>query len=325
MDLFSRGRTVSAPAPSTSIGDLKQLAISARVARETPKAFASAPVIAKRPFSYESINDQRNNDRAESVWSIGSLFFNRLWPVELARMSISSTAREHNYDRYLTPEQRKLQKQGYRLFINPVIAGDLNEFVRLYSAVTMTGAEIRSMAEAFDAQFTPSADFGKGSYFTFMVEKEWPVASRVAGTSKTFKRTSSLLYTATPVGGMRGGGYNKRTGKQTGSYWGITQFSAGTYDTVQRKARGWGLDLPARREDMTFGAMLVAAYVLALMGQPYIIASGVDVNPLTVYISHNQGFGVWRNKTIPNSFWDGQSVAAKELLRKYGIVPARDA
>lgn len=320
MDLFSRGRTVSVPAPiSTSVGDLKRLAVSARVARETPKAFANGPVVARRPFSYESVEDQKKADKVESAWSIGSLFFNRLWPVELARMSISSTAREHNYDRYLTPEQRQMQRKGYRLFINPVIAGDLNEFVRLYSESTMTGVEIRAMAEAFDAQFTPTGDFGKGSFFTFLVEKEWPL------TKKTFKSGSRLLYTAEPIGGMRGGGYNKRTGKMTGSYWGITQFSAGTYDMVQRKARGWGLDLPARREDMTFGAMLVASYVLALMGQPYMIASSVDVNPLTIYVSHNQGFGVWQNKTIPSSFWDGQSASAKGLLRKYGIAPARDA
>lgn len=319
MDLFSRGRTVSVPAPTTSVGDLKRLVVNARAARETPKAFASAPVQAKRPFSYESIRDQRKTSGVESAWDIGSLFFNRLWPVELARMSISSTAREHNYNRYLTPEQRKMQQRGYRLFINPVIAGDLNEFVKLYSESTMTGEEIRAMAEAFDAQFTPTADFGKGSYFTFMVEKEWPL------TKKSFKSGSRLLYTATPVGGMRGGGYNKRTGKPTGSYWGITQFSAGTYDMVQRKAGGWGLDLPARREDMTFGAMLVASYVLALMGQPYIIAAGGSVNPLTIYVSHNQGFGVWQNKTVPSSFWEGQSASAKELLRQYGIGPARDA
>lgn len=288
-----------------------------RDAKAIPDKFADEPVAAVYPYSYQPIKEQNKLSKAEFAWTGLNLFVSRLWPVELARMSISSTARDHRYEKYLTAAQRAMVAKGYQLFINPVIAGDLNAFGRENDQKRLTGAQIKKVAQKFDTQFTFMGDFGDSGIFTHLVGYEFDSQS-----SKMYEAKRNTLHTTVPTGGMRGGGWNAETKQPTGAYWGITQFGASTYSYVLNYARGWGVSLPANRQDMTFGQMLVAAYVLAIIRQPTLVNLGIPVNPVTIYINHNQGNGVWRAegvKKIKASAWDGQSAAAKALLKSYGF------
>lgn len=307
------------PTRQASPGDVEYKLRLLRVATQdkAPAPFASAPVRASKPYSYVPIKEQSQMSKAELIYDGISLFAKSLWPVELARLSISSTAKDHVYNRYLNATQREMVKKGYRLFINQTIAGDLNAFGREHSKKRMTGKEIKKLAQAFDRQFTFMGDLGESGIFTFMVSNEWQV-----NTDKEFEAKKATLYTSTPVGGMKGGGWNPATRQPTGAYWGITQFGTATYNTVLAHAKGYGIDLPVSRSEMTFGQMLVAAYVLAIVRQPTLVALGIEVNPATVYINHNQGNGVWTKKGVKQikaSAWDGQSVQVKALLRSYGF------
>ncbi|UBF42572.1 hypothetical protein [Cystovirus CAP4] len=284
---------------------------------KAPAAFASSPIRASKPYSYVPIKEQSQMSKAELIYDGISLFAKSLWPVELARLSISSTAKDHVYNRYLNAAQRAMVKKGYQLFINSTIAGDLNEFGREHSKKRMTGKEIKKLAQAFDRQFTFMGDLGESGIFTFLVSNEWDVKS-----DKQYEAKKATLYTTTPVGGMKGGGWDPVRKIPTGAYWGITQFGTATYNTVLAHAKGYGVDLPVSRSDMTFGQMLVAAYVLAITRQPTLVALGIEVNPATVYINHNQGNGVWTKKgakQIKASAWDGQSTQVQTLLRSYGF------
>lgn len=287
--------------------------------RAIPAPFATSPIRARNPYSYAEIRSQQEASWVENTWDVASLFISKLWPVELARMSVNSTAKGYHYSAYLTASQRSMQKQGYVLFINEKIAGDLNAFGSQYSSHEMTGKEIKAMALAFDRQFTPLGDLGNKGIFSTLVGYEFPTAD-----AKRYANTAAM-HSAQPIGGMRGGGYDASTGKATGNYWGITQFGASTYTTTRSKALGWGIDLPQSRQQMTFGQMLVAAYVLAILGQPALVVRGLPVNESTIYINHNQGYGVWnkdKQRKIKQSFWDGQSAAVKRLLTSYGFARA---
>lgn len=285
--------------------------------RAIPEKFTDKPVQAAYPYSYQPIKSQNTMSKAEMAWTGLTLFASRLWPVELARMSISSTARDHRYEKYLTSAQRSMVTKGYKLFINPVIAGDLNAFGRQNDQKRLTGVQIKELAERFDTQFTFLGDFGVGGIFTHLVSLEFDTK-----TSALYEAGKHTLHTTRPVGGMKGGGWNKKTKQPTGAYWGITQFGQETYDYVLSYAKGWGVSLPTRRQDMTFGQMIVAAYVLAIMRQPTLVNHGIPVDPITIYINHNQGDGVWRVKGVKEikaDAWDGQSSAAKALLKSYGF------
>lgn len=142
-----------------------------------PAAFASEPIRASNPYSYVPIKEQSQMSKAELIYDGILLFAKRLWPLELARLSISSTAKDHVYNRYLNAAQREMVKKGYRLFINQTIAGDLNEFGREHSKKRMTGKEIKKLAQVFDRQFTFMGDFGESGIFTFLVSNEWDVKS----------------------------------------------------------------------------------------------------------------------------------------------------
>lgn len=291
-----------------------------RSVESAPAPFASAPITAAKPFSYQPIKKQASESRLEQAYDVGSMFISKLWPVELIRMSISTTKREAKYARYLNPAQLKMREKGYVLFINEEIAGDLNAFSKLHSKKQMTGAEIQALAREFDRLFTPEeefAEFGNG-IFANLVRYEFNVPPTVP-----FEAGKATMFTSRPVGGMKGGGYNAKTGKPTGAYWGITQFGASTYSDAVRHARGYGVSLPKTRNEMTFGQMLVAAYILAIVRQPTLISVGVPVSPATIYINHNQGNGVWTQagtKFIKRIAWDGQSAEVKSLLSSYGFV-----
>lgn len=285
--------------------------------RAIPEKFTDKPVEAADPYSYQPIKSQKTMSNVELAWTGLTLFASRLWPVELARMSISSTARDHRYEKYLTPAQRSMAAKGYKLFINPVIAGDLNAFGRQNDQKRLTGVQIKELAERFDTQFTFLGDFGVGGIFTHLVSLEFDTK-----TSTLYEAGKPTLHTTRPVGGMKGGGWNEKTKQPTGAYWGITQFGQATYNYVLSYAKGWGVSLPTRRQDMTFGQMIVAAYMLAIIRQPTLVNRGIPVNPVTVYINHNQGDGVWRVKGVKRikaEAWDGQSSAAKALLKSYGF------
>lgn len=322
MRLFADPRAAIPRGSQRTTSPQQRSALQRRVVADdrAPAAFATEPVVAKRPYSYQPIKSQSQQSYLENAYDIGSLFINKLWPVELARMSISSTNREPKYARYLNPTQLKMRERGYVLFINPEIAGDLNEFGKRHNEKRLTGAEIQKLAREFDRQFTPDGDlaqYGSG-IFANLVRIEFNVDPNVV-----FEASKATMFTTRPVGGMKGGGYNAKTGKPTGAYWGITQFGAGTYLDVIRHARGYGVTLPKTRSEMTFGQMLVAAYILAIIRQPTLINVGVPVVPATIYINHNQGNGVWLQsgtKFIKALAWDGQSKEVKELLSSYGFV-----
>lgn len=306
----------NAPRSTARLNDVLNELELYRDTKAIPEKFTDTAVEAMYPYSYQPIKAQNNLSKAEFAWSGLSLFVSRLWPVELARMSISTT-RDHNYEKYLTASQRAMMTKGYQLFINPVIAGDLNAFGRENDQKRLTGAQIKKLAQKFDTQFTLAGVYEDLGIFTHLVSIEFDSKS-----PKLYEAKRNTLHTTVPIGGMRGGGWNEKTKQPTGAYWGITQFGATTYTDVLKYAKGWGVSLPAQRQDMTFGQMLVAAYVLAIIRQPTLVNLGIPVNPVTIYINHNQGNGVWRAegvKKIKAEAWDGQSAAAKALLKSYGF------
>lgn len=280
-----------------------------------PTAFSgngkvSKPVSNMFEFSSRPIEANTSNNRAASWFKTGLEFAsNRLGYLSLAFNSIGSTGMESfDYKRYHNAATQKLAARGFVFFMTAEIAGDLNAFGRRYNSQYMTGTEIASMAREFDRLFCPLPT----GVFAPMVAIEWPASGKTR-----FNRKSTASFTQ---GGMRGGDKN--------AYWGITQFGnskrAPTYDETVSAALRFGVILPAERADMTFGQMLVAAYVLMIVRQPTLVQYKIPINWETVYINHNQGNGVWSapNKKIPSYNWNAQSIEVHRILRKYGYTSA---
>lgn len=261
--------------------------------------FSSSPNVANNSNSRALNWFKTGVEFASNRFALGSLFVN----------SIGSTALESfDYKRYHTPATLALAKRGFVFLMTAALAGDLNAFGRRYNARKMTGDEIFAMAGEFDRLFCPLPT----GVFAPLVNIEWPSRG-----NRVFDRLSNQVFTA---GGMRGG-YNN-------AYWGITQFGnsrkAPTYDETVSAANRFGVILPATREQMTFGQMLVAAYVLMIIRQPTLVEKGIPINWETIYINHNQGNGVWltKNKMIPERTWNAQSNEVHRILRKYGYTSA---
>lgn len=242
---------------------------------------------------------------ASYVVTVGEFVSSRLGWLGMLTSSISKIGFESfDYKRYYTEANKALRQKGYVLLITDVLAGDLNAFGRRYSAYKMTGAEITKMAKEFDRLFCPVVS----GIFAPLVAVEWPVNPK-----GVYDRRSNLPHTK---GGMSGGANN--------AYWGITQFGNSrrvpTYDETVSAANRYGVDLPVKRSDMTFGQMLVAAYVLAIVRQPTLVELGLPINADTIYINHNQGNGVWKfpGKRIPAYNWNLQSAKAHNILSRYG-------
>lgn len=275
-----------------------------------PAPFAKEPIIVHTPFQYIDVEDNGFGAKAlDALYTGASFISNKLFKGEFVSALISTTGRSYNYGKYLTDAQLAMRKRGFQLFINPKIAGDLNAFGRLYSREQMSGIEIGLMAEEFDKQFTPKmvGSIGPG-IFTHLTGLEFDTI-----TKKMYNANKYALWTATPVGGMRGGA--------GGAYWGVTQFGSPTYSWIRNLAVGWGVKMPTDFTQMTFGQMLVMAYVYAIYNQSKLIGYKVPVNNETLYVSHNQGVGVWQyaNRRVPKAKWDKQSAKAKLVLLKHGF------
>lgn len=262
----------------------------------------------KNAFEFSASPEEANSASSKIgnyALTAGEFLSSKLGWIGLVRSSISRIGLDSfDYKRYYTAANLPLRQKGYVLLMTNVLAGDLNAFGRRYAASTMTGAEISSMAKDFDRLFCPLPM----GIFAPLVAIEWPLNPK-----GVYDRRSGQSYTN---GGMRGG-YNN-------AYWGVTQFGnskkAPTYTETVAAARRYGVDLPQTRQEMTFGQMLVAAYVLAIVRQPTLVQLGLPVNAETVYINHNQGNGIWKleNKLIPYKNWKAQSSTVHRILRKYG-------
>lgn len=275
-----------------------------------PPPFAKEPVRVARPYVYLEPSSNGVGARVvDALYTGASFVSNRIFKGELVTGLISSTARSYNYGQYLTPAQREMRKRGFVLFINAKIAGDLNAFGRDFSSSRMSGADIGKMAAQFDKQFTPKmvGSLGPG-IFSYLVGIEFDAVSK-----KTYQAKKVAPSTTQPVGGMQGGANN--------AYWGVTQFGKPTYEWIRKLALGWGIDMPANRHEMTFGQMLVIAYAYAVYNQSKLIEYGVPITEETLYVSHNQGVGVWRykNRKVPYKAWEKQSAKAKLVLLKHGF------
>lgn len=275
-----------------------------------PPPFTAKPVRVAKPYLYLEPSSNGLGARVADALYTGAAFVsNKIFKGELVSGLVSNTARSYNYSHYLTPAQRAMQKQGFVLFINAKIAGDLNAFSRDYSSSRMSGADIGKMAAHFDKQFTPKmvGSIGPG-IFSYLVGLEFDAVSK-----KMYQANKVSPSETNPIGGMQGGAGN--------AYWGVTQFGKPTYSWIRRLALGWGIDMPADRQQMTFGQMLVIAYVYAIYNQSKLIEYGVPVNEETLYVSHNQGVGVWqyKDRKVPYKAWVKQSAKAKLVLLKHGF------
>lgn len=266
----------------------------------------------KNVFEFSASPEEANSKSSAAMKHIvtaGEFISRRLGVLGLLKASISSIGLESfDYARYYTAKNKPLRDAGYVLLMTNVLAGDLNAFGRSYSAYKMTGAEITDMAKEFDRLFCPVFS----GFFAPLVALEWP-----ANPKGVYDRRSSLPYTK---GGMSGGDHN--------AYWGITQFGNSkkvpTYDETVNTAGRYGVFLPGKRSDMTFGQMLVAAYVLAIARQPTLVEQKIPINADTIYINHNQGNGIWKaqGRKIPAYNWSKQSAEARGILRRYGYSSA---
>ena len=284
--------------------------------RPAVPAFATEPVTTLTPFTYQKPLHGVVAQTADALYTGASWVSTRVMQIEILNQFlngvISSTAKGYNYNMYLTPKQLEMKKKGYVLFINPTIAADLNAFGRMYSQKVMSASALVEMVRNFDKQFTPKlvGSMGPG-IFEFMVNIEFPVKS-----AKKYDSSKQALTSANPIGGMKGGA--------NGHYWGITQFGRDTYAWIRNLATGWGVKLPATRQALTFGEMLVVAYCYAIQNQSYLVGYGVPVNQETIYVAHNQGAGIfgYKSRKVPTTKWAKQSATAKLVLLKQGFTSA---
>lgn len=198
-----------------------------------------------------------------------------------------------------TPESIELRRRGAILILTPTARDELVAWQKTKPlSGRVSGARCQELVREFDNIFCPLGQ----PVISFIINLEYPI--RDAAAIFDTRSQSSFVY-----GGMRGGAGNK--------YWGLGQFSVGTYDAIRRFGARVGVILPPR-EQQTVQDMIVATFLLALDNQAALRKARTRVCKESLYVTHQQGAGYAKPQPIPRHLHIKQSPESKRVIASLG-------